>query len=93
MAKLELMNYKEDTVNIENVDLDKLDDIFMIVIRIVSGDEIAEVIYKGGDIEVYDPFAYSRLTDFYDGEVVLYSPKYNRIDRFKNRTSTYDWPD
>lgn len=92
MTKLELMNYKGDTVVIEDVDLDKLDDIFMIIIRVVTGDEIAEIIYADGEYGLCDPFASSRSADFDDGGYVLYSSKYNRIDNFKKRNSTYDWP-
>lgn len=90
MTKLELMNYKGDTVVIEDVDLDKLDDIFMIIIRVITGDEIAEIIYADGEYELCDPFASSRSADFDDGLYVLYSPKYNCIDDFKKRNSTYD---
>lgn len=80
---LELYDYKGNITNTE-IDLDKLDDIFMITIKVVSGDEIAEVIYKNGTKEVFDS-SDSRMWDFDDGEEIIYSPEVNLIKEYKER--------
>lgn len=87
MNKLKLMDYKGEITETP-IDLDNLDEIFMIKISVISGDEIAEVIYKNGDIEYYDS-SKDRISDFHDGEYVLYGPKENIIEEFKKRNNTY----
>ena len=85
---LEIMNYQGKKVKTK-INLDKLDEIFMIIISICSGDEMAKVFYKNGTIETYDS-SDDRVMDFDDGEYVLFSPTENHIKEFKNRTTTYD---
>ena len=44
---LEIMDYKNKKVK-TNIDLDKLDEIQRVEIRVITGDEICKVQYKNG---------------------------------------------
>ena len=81
---LVIYDYKGDMTNTK-LNLDKLDDIFMITIKTISGDEVAEVIYKNGEIKRFDS-SHDRWQDFYDGEEIIYSPSVNLIEEYKKRS-------
>lgn len=70
-----------------------LEDIVWITIDIISGDEIATVIYKNYDIEKYDS-SHDRRCDYPDGSYDIYDIRsnLNRIDDWEMRSSnTYDY--
>ena len=85
---LKIIDYNGELTD-TGVDLDKLDDILRIDIDIVTGDEIATVIYKNGERERYDS-SNCRLQDFYDWGYCLYGAEENRLEEFERRTSSYD---
>ena len=69
-----------------------LPDVLSIDIEVVSGDEIANVLFKDGHTERFDSCPDGRLTDFDDGGYVLYSPEQgiDKFDLFNIRTDSYD---
>ena len=87
---LTLMDYKGRVVE---HDIGDLDDIARIVIRIVSGDEIAVVIHKDYSFETYDTSI--RDIDYDDGYYTIYWPNrgINRLHdpRFLKRKTSYDF--
>ena len=88
MTTLKIMDYNGELTD-TGVSLDKLEDILRIDIDVVTGDEIATVIYKNGKRERYDS-SNCRLHDFYDCGYCLYGPNENRLVEFERRTSSYD---
>lgn len=84
------MDYKNKKVK-TNIDLDKLDEIQRIEIRVITGDEICKIQYKDGKEEFFDS-SNSRLTDYYDYEYTLYDALTNKnlIEKFLKRKSSYD---
>lgn len=86
---LEIMDYNNEKKQIP-VDVDNLEDILSIYITILSGDEIATVIYKDGKMKEYDS-SDCRCTDFYDDKYCLYSKaeNINLIPDFLNRKNSY----
>lgn len=90
--ELTLLDYagKKKTFDIGN-----LEDIVRIRIRIISGDEIAFVVYKNDEIK---RFASNwAIYDFYDGEYDVYSVTSGRnlLDNpvWINRETSYSWFD
>lgn len=75
-----------------DVDIDK---VAVMTIRVVTGDEILNVIYKDYSVEEFDS-CNAREMDFYDGSYEIYDFRNNKDDnllfdkRFLNRTSSYD---
>lgn len=88
---LKLLDWNDE---ITEFDIGDRDDIAMISIKVVTGDEIATVIYKNYTIAEFDS-GVNRMQDFYDGEYVIYrfDEDNNLIDsdKFKNRTTSYDF--
>ena len=87
--KLTIMDYKSRK---KEIDIGEIDDILAIHIKILTGDEIAVVINKNGDIDMYDS-SHDRMVDYYDGEYTIYQPSIN-VDRLEDpkwleRTSSY----
>ena len=87
---IELMDYqnKKDTFDIGNIE-----DIVSIVIEVLTGDEIATVLYKNYTIKVFDSSC-TRITDYFDYEYTLYDV-INGVDHlsdeiFLNRKTSYD---
>lgn len=87
---LKIMDYSGDLYE-TTVDLDKLDEILHINIDVISGDEIATVIYENGMREVFDS-SNDRIQNFYDGSYTLYSKviNINRIVEWNKRKSSHD---
>ena len=56
----------------------------MIIIKEITGDEVAEIIYKNGDKKEIDS-SEDRWQDFYDGEEIIYSPSVNLLEEYKKR--------
>ena len=50
------------------VDLNNLDDVLRIDIRVISGDEIARITYKNGEVKTFYGTTEPRYADFDDGE-------------------------
>lgn len=92
MKPLVLMTYNGKKVE-TNIDLEKMDDIIAISISVVSGDEIANVLFKDGHIEEFDADCLSdgtRIKNDLDGKYVIYFYNViNRIDKFNKREDTY----
>lgn len=89
---LTIMNYRD-----KKVDIDIGDNVAVITIDVISGDEVAEVIYKDFTRKRYDSAEYCqnlRLRDFYDDscEVYNFQNTENLIDNplWKNRKTSYD---
>ena len=73
------------------IDLDDLDDILRIDIEVVSGDEIARIIYKNGDMKQFDSNN-ERMVDFADNEYCIYQAGVkNEIDDWLKRVHSYDY--
>lgn len=86
---LTLLDYKNEEYE-TGIDLDNLDDVLTISIEVVTGDEIAHVIYKDGHSEYFDSCPF-RLTDYYDGGYTLYvaGSDCDERERFVKRRSSY----
>lgn len=73
------------------VDLENLDDILRIDIEVISGDEIARILYKNGDIKKFDS-SRCRIIDYDDGEYCIYQAGVkNDIDNWIKREDSYDY--
>ena len=90
--ELTLLDYagKKKTFDIGN-----LEDIVRIRIRIITGDEIAFVVYKNDEIKRFT--SNCAIYDFYDGEYDAYSITSGRnlLDNpvWTNRETSYSWFD
>ena len=90
---LRLVDYSGKT---ELAELGDLNSIAVITIRVVTGDEIAEVIYKDYTTDEFDS-SYDRCSDYYDGEYEVYrfdKPAEDQLlfnEKWKERTNSYDW--
>lgn len=97
MGKLVLMDYARNKI-VTDFDLDEnLDKILRIDIEVITGDEVATIIFKDGIKVIYDS-ATDRISDFYDGGYCLFNSEQdiNLIDLFNKREKTYDfynWPE
>lgn len=73
------------------IDLAHLDDILRIDIEVLSGDEIARVLYKNGDMEEFDS-SEDRIIDYADNEYCIYQAGVkNEIDDWLKRGNSYDY--
>jgi hypothetical protein len=74
------------------VNLDRFEDVVRLSIKVVTGDEILEVLYKNYDIEEYDS-SDCRLTDYFDGEYCIYDiiKDINIIEQWNNRKDSYEY--
>ena len=88
---LKLIDYKRDATG---HDIGDLKDIAVITIEVISGDEIANVIYKDYTTRRFDS-SHTRTKAYYDGEYQIY--RYDKEDcgifkeEFKNRKTSYDF--
>lgn len=87
---IELMDYQSKKVTF---DIGNIEDIVLIVIRVLSGDEVATVLYRNYTIKTFDS-SYERMADYHDYEYIVYDA-INGInllndDIFLNREDTYD---
>ena len=88
--ELKLLDYRgRETI----ADIGDLDDIAVIEIKVVTGDEVATVIYKDFTTDYFDS-SNSRTQDCFDYsyELYRYDKEDNIMDKdyWKNRKSSYD---
>ena len=90
---LELMDWENTKVQF---DIGDINDVLVINIDVVTGDEIAYVVYKDGRTERLDSSNY-RIGDFNYGGYQLYGPECELIfqDKWKYRGTSYSllWGD
>ena len=90
---LRLVDYSGNT---ELAELGDLNNIAVITIRVVTGDEIAEVIYKDYTTGTFDS-SRDRCSDYYDGKYEIYrfdKPAEGQLlfnKKWKERTDSYTW--
>jgi hypothetical protein len=91
MKELILLDF-DDNKTKTGVDLNNLDDILRIDIRVTSGDEMARITYKNGEVKTFDGTTDPRVMDFDDGEYCIYQAGVkNDIDEWLKRENSYDW--
>ena len=91
MKELILLDF-DDNKTKTGVDLNNLDDILRIDIRVTSGDEMARITYKNGEVKTFDGTTEPRMMDFDDGEYCIYQAGVkNDIDEWLERENSYDW--
>lgn len=93
MSKLVLMDYAGRKVETDfDLSDENLNKVLSIYIEVITGDEIATIIFKDGTKKTYDS-ATDRMADFYDGEYCLFNSEQdiNIIDLFNKREKTYDF--
>lgn len=90
MSELILFDYECNECH-TGIDLDDIDDILRIDIEVLSGDEIARVLYKDGDMKEFDS-SEDREIDFEDNEYCIYQAGVkNEIDDWLKRANSYDY--
>lgn len=85
-----LMNYEDEKMVFEIGDID---DIYLVTIDVISGDEIMTVIHKNGRTERFDSCQDGRTMDFHDCSYIAYMPGVRNAFSNKewiNRKSSYD---
>jgi len=90
MKIFNLMNYQHNSYPI----LINMDEVDEITITVISGDEIADILYLDGTSEQIDAANLAnnqRLVDFWDGSYIVYSVRrgINRMELFSNRENSY----
>ena len=87
---LQIMNCYDDKIN---VNVGKLADILRISVKVLSGDEILQVVKKDGEILEEDSDRHGRTIDFYDGQYTIYDPSIglNKIRAWRKRKDSNDW--
>ena len=90
MRQFELRDYKNNFYLVP-LDIDKIDEI---MITVLSGDEIADILYLDGTSDQIDVCEFSqnpRLINYYDGNYIVYSVRrgINWLDEFDKREDTY----
>lgn len=89
---LTLLDYENNKV-VTDIDLDNLEDVFMIEITVITGDEHVRVIYKDGHSK-YAAACYASA-DFCDGSYSVYNPgqgiDLTKNEKFINRKTSYDF--
>ena len=68
---LEIMDFKNALTETE-IDLDNLEQLSMIKVQVISGDEVVTVYFKDGTAKFWDS-SNCRIYDFLDDEYILYS--------------------
>ena len=90
MSELILLDYDGNEFQ-TGIDLDDLDDILRIDIEVLSGDEIARIIYKNGDMIQFDSGKH-RMIDYTDNEYCIYQAGVkNEIDDWLKRVNSYSY--
>lgn len=95
MGNLFLKDYRYEDYD-TGFSLDDIEDkVHSILIKVVSGDEIAEILYFSGKRIRYDAGELAdncRIIPFYDGGYYLYDyyNKINHIEEFNKRKDSYD---
>ena len=91
MKELILLDFDNNETK-TGVDLNNLDDVLRIDIRVISGDEMAYITYKNGEVKTFDGTTEPRLQDFDDGEYCIYQIGVkNRIDKWLKRKYSAEW--
>ena len=91
MKELVLLDFDNNKTK-TGVDLNNLDDVLRIDIRVISGDEMAHITYKNGKAIAFDGTTEPRVMDFDDGEYCIYQAGVkNDIDEWLKRENSYDW--
>lgn len=90
MRQFELRDYKNNFYLVP-LDIDEIDEI---MITVLSGDEIADILYLDGTSDQIDVCKFSqdpRLINYYDGNYIVYSVRrgIDRLDEFDKRDDTY----
>ena len=89
--KLTLLDYQANKTTFDIGDIDQIEKIKIVVI---TGDEIAHVIYKDGSEDNFDSCD-CRITDYHDGAYKIYdSKKENNLlfdDGWLERKDSYDY--
>lgn len=93
MKNLVLLNYANRKAE-TSVDLYNLENIEFIRITVLSGDEVADVLYTNGALETYDSAVLlkePRTAGYYDGSYVIYDKSRNIdfLDIFPARKNSY----
>lgn len=87
---IELMDYQRKKVTF---DIGNVEDIVKIVIEVLTGDEVATVLYRNYDIKKFDS-SYERTADYYDYKYIVYDAingvNHLNDEIFLNRKDTYD---
>lgn len=79
---LKLQDYKG---NKKGFEIENFEDVEVIVVTIISGDEVANVYYKNGNQIRFDTSG-DRWQDFFDGQYII---KPEDIDEHNNKLSSY----
>ena len=77
-----------------NCEIENFEDVYLITVDVVSGDEILKVLYKDGKMEVFDSDTHSRCTDYNDGTEIVYMPGVINLledQKWLNRKDSYDY--
>ena len=87
---IELMDYQDKKVTF---DIGNIEYIVSIIIEVITGDEIATVLYKNYTTKVFDS-SRTRIDDYFDYKYTLYDV-INGVDHlsdeiFLNRKTSYD---
>lgn len=87
---VKLLDYRRNPVEVEVGDIETIGRMRM---KILSGDEILEVIRKDFTVEKFDSYPGGRIVGYYDGDYDVYNPAegVNLFNEpaFMNRTSSY----
>lgn len=82
--RLILVDYKD---NRKEFDIPNFEEVLSIVIEVISGDEVANVLYKNGDIKTFDS-SDDRIIDYFDCFCLV---PLDKIEEFNNlQGSSYD---
>ena len=87
---IELMDYQDKKVTF---DIGNIEYVVSIIIEVITGDEIATVLYKNYTTKVFDS-SRTRIDDYFDYKYTLYDV-INGVDHlsdeiFLNRKTSYD---
>lgn len=88
MSKIFIMDYAR---NKEEIDVN-IEDVLVMYVTVLTGDEILNILYKDGSREIYDSSDY-RGRDFYDGEydVINRLNGLDELDSWIARKSVYGY--
>lgn len=90
---LKIMDYKNSLTKTE-IDLDNLENVSIINIQVLSGDEVLTAYFKDGTTRCWDS-SDCRMHNFYDDDYTLYSEYKSKeeneamLNGFISRTSSY----
>lgn len=97
--KIKLLNYKNDS---QEVEIDDFENVSLILLKVVTGDELLEVIYEGGKVKKIDPWEFTRMADYPDYEYDIFDRHFGYDDlvdgmifedEWINRADSYEFED